>query len=260
MLILDYLRATPTTFVLCTFVLGLIIGSFLNVVIYRLPRMLERDWRKQCRALLELAEPDNEPEPYNLVVPRSRCPQCGHRITAWENIPLLTGVLSALVAWRFGFGWLAAGGLLLTWSLIAVSFIDFDKQLIPDAITLPLLWVGLGASYFGLFTSLGNSVLGAMLGYVTLWSVYHVFRLLTGKEGMGYGDFKLLATLGAWLGWQLLPVIILLASALGAIVGISLILWRGHDRNIPIPFGPYLAGAGLVAMLWGTQLVRWYLA
>lgn len=264
--------------------LGLVVGSFLNVVIHRLPIMMERAWREQCRELLEQTEGESE-GPFNLVVPRSRCPSCGHLIGALENIPLLsfllqrgrcrhcgaaigarypfieafTALLTAAVVWHFGPTWEAAGAMLLTWALVALAFIDLDHHLLPDDITLPFLWLGLILALFGLFTDLQSAVLGAITGYLALWSIYHLFRLFTGKEGMGYGDFKLLAMLGAWMGWQQLPMVILFSSLVGAVVGISLILLRGHDRNIPIPFGPYLAAAGWLALLWGNDMANWYL-
>jgi len=265
--------------------LGLVIGSFLNVVIHRLPLMMERDWKSQCREMLELPEGKEPAQPVNLITPRSRCPGCGHPIGAAENIPLLsflwqrgrckhcgtrisfrypvvealTALLTIIVVWHFGLGWQALTGAVLTWGLIALAFIDLDHHLLPDDITLPFLWLGLVLGLFGVFADLPSAVIGAAAGYLALWSVYHLFRLFTGKEGMGYGDFKLLALLGAWMGWQQLPAIILLSSLVGAIVGLSLIALRGHDRNIPIPFGPYLAAAGWLALLWGDDLTRWYL-
>lgn len=264
-------------------VLGLVVGSFLNVVIYRLPLMMERAWRRDCD---ELAGKTLLPEErFNLSAPRSRCPHCGHTVTARDNIPvisylllrgrcracgahislryplveILTAILTVVTALHFGFGWPALFAIVLTWSLIALSFIDFDKQLLPDSITLPFLWLGLLLSLFGIYTDSQASIIGAAAGYLSLWSIYHLFRLLTGKEGMGYGDFKLFALFGAWLGWQSLPLIILLSSAVGAVIGISLIMFRGRDRSIPIPFGPYLAIAGWIALLWGEQLTAWYL-
>lgn len=264
--------------------LGLCIGSFLNVVIHRLPRMMERDWQMQCADLRnEAFEPG---ETLNLAIPRSRCPACGHAIGALENIPVLsylflrgrcagcqapisplyplveafTGLLSAYLAWHFGPTWQVLGALCLAWALIALTFIDFDTQLLPDSITLPLIWLGLLFNLFGAFTDLGSAVIGAMAGYLSLWSVYWLFKLATGKEGMGYGDFKLLAALGAWLGWEMLPAIILLSSLVGAVVGITLIVLARHGRNVPIPFGPYLAAAGIIALLWGRQLTQAYLA
>ena len=246
--------------------------------------MMEREWQTQCADLrgetLSTAE-----APLNLASPRSRCPSCGHEIRPLENIPvvsylflkgkcadcgtaislrypaieLITGVLSACIAWHFGPSVQTAGALLLLWSLIALAAIDFDTQLLPDSITLPLLWLGLLFNLFGTFTTLPAAVIGAMAGYLSLWSIFWLFKLATGKEGMGYGDFKLLAALGAWLGWSMLPTIILLSSLVGAIVGISLIVVTRRGRNIPIPFGPYLAAAGLIALLWGTQITQTYL-
>lgn len=277
----------PLLFLGTAFLLGLIVGSFLNVVIHRLPIMLERAWRRECREYLELADgtaADNAPA-YNLITPRSQCPECGHRITALENIPLLsylrlggecarcktpiplryplvealTGALSLIVAWRFGYSCEAAGALILTWTLIALAVIDLRTQLLPDAITLPLIWLGLLFNMTGLFTDLPSALLGAVFGYLSLWLVYHFFKRLTGKEGMGRGDFKLLALLGAWMGWQMLPLIILLSSVAGALIGIALILIKGRDRNIPIPFGPYLAIAGWIALLWGDGIIAAYL-
>jgi leader peptidase (prepilin peptidase)/N-methyltransferase len=264
-------------------VLGLLVGSFLNVVIHRLPRMLERGWHAQCAELRGEA-PSPEP-PYNLVVPRSACPQCGHRIGAHENIPvvswlvlrgrcsacnapisaryplveLLAAALGALAIWRLGPTWqgLAACGLL--WTLVALTFIDLDTQLLPDDVTLPLLWSGLVVNLFGLFVPLGEAVVGAIAGYVSLWLVYWAFKLIRGKEGMGYGDFKLLAALGAWLGWKMLPAIVLVSSAVGAIIGIGLIVFQGRDRATPLPFGPYLAIAGGIALFAGPSLVKLYL-
>lgn len=264
--------------------LGLCVGSFLNVVIHRLPKMMEREWHTQCAELR--GESVEEHPPFNLSTPRSRCPSCGRPISALENIPvlsylllqgrcagcgdkispryplieILTAALSAFVAGHFGFGWSALGALIMVWSLIALAAIDFDTQLLPDSITLPLLWIGLAFNLSGIMTGLTSGVIGAMVGYLSLWSVFWLFKLATGKEGMGYGDFKLLAALGAWLGWQMLPLIILLSSIVGAIVGISLIIFARHGRNNPIPFGPYLAVAGIIALFWGPQLTRTYLA
>jgi len=289
---LQILAESPVFFLVIVVAVALLVGSFLNVVIYRLPIMMEREWRAQCEELA--AHPAGElPEGrFNLSFPRSRCSSCGHMITALQNIPLLsylylrgkcancdapisrrypaieslTAILSAIVAWHFGFGWECLPALLLTWSLIAISVIDIDHQLIPDAISLPLLWIGLGLSLMHplagaeiLFIDPKTSIVGALAGYLSLWSIYHLFRLLTGKEGMGYGDFKLLAALGAWLGWQLLPLIILLSAVVGAAVGITMIVVSRHDRNVPIPFGPYLAAAGWIAMLYGPQIVDTYL-
>lgn len=279
-----YLAMHPWAFTVAAAVLGLLVGSFLNVVIYRLPLMMERNWRAQCRELLD-APAEEDAKPFNLIGPRSRCPHCGHAITAMENIPVLsylwlrgrcagcgkpisprypmvelvTALLSGITAWHFGFGWTAGAALALTWALIALTVIDFDHQLLPDDITLPFLWIGLLLSLFGLFTNSTASIIGAAAGYLSLWTIYILFKWTTGKEGMGYGDFKLLAMLGAWMGWQALPVVLLLSSVVGAVVGITLILFRGRDRNIPIPFGPYLAAAGWLNLLWGHDVVQHYL-
>lgn len=287
----------PAAWIGFIFIVGLLVGSFLNVVIHRLPIMLDREWKAQAREILsdeqptgEAAQPATQAK-YNLIVPRSACPKCSAPIKAWQNIPvvswlllrgrcancaapisirypvveLLTGILSALVAWKFGVHWYTAAALFFTWMLIAMSGIDFDTTLLPDNLTLLLLWAGLLLSLVGTDSSLElpvdpkSSILGAAAGYLSLWSVYHVFKLLTGKEGMGYGDFKLFAALGAWLGWQSLPLIILLSAFTGAIVGITLIVALGRDRNIPIPFGPYLAAAGWIALMWGNDLIGSYL-
>ena len=261
---------------------GLCVGSFLNVVIHRLPKMLERGWQVQCA---ELKGEDAPEQPaYNLAVPRSQCPACGHRITAVENIPVLSWLalkgkcsacgapiaarypvvelLGALVALyavhRFGptFKGVAACGFL--WTLIALTCIDFDTQLLPDDLTLPLLWAGLLVNVSGVFVPLTTAVIGAAAGYLSLWSIYWLFKLIRGKEGMGFGDFKLLAALGAWLGWQMLPVIVLLSSVVGTVIGISLIVFKGRDHNIPLAFGPYLAIAGAIALFWGPSLVKLY--
>ncbi|MBK7326764.1 MAG: prepilin peptidase [Propionivibrio sp.] len=272
-----------TVFALFSGVIGLMVGSFLNVVVHRLPKIMDNDWRNQCAELHGVALPDCEH--LTLARPRSRCPQCGHSITALENIPVfswlalrgkcsachtpisprypiveaLSGLLSAFAAVHFGFGWSAAGAMILIWCLIALTFIDVDTQLLPDSITLPLLWLGLLFNLFGTFTDLPSAVTGAMGGYLSLWIVYWGFKLATGKEGMGYGDFKLLAALGAWMGWQMLPLTILLSSLVGAVVGIGLILLAKRGRQVPIPFGPYLAAAGLLAFFWGKELTQSYL-
>ncbi len=264
-------------------VFGLLIGSFLNVVIARLPVMLERGWNAEARAILE-QEPPADDTPFDLLRPRSRCPHCERPIRAHENIPvlsflwlrgrcpgcgtaiswqyplveILTAALFALTIWHFGADTTALLALIFTGILIAAAGIDARTTLLPDQLTLPLLWLGLLVNIPGTFTDLQSAVIGAAAGYLVLWLIYHGFRLATGKEGMGYGDFKLLAALGAWLGWQALPVILLLASLVGAIVGILLILLRGRDRNIPIPFGPYLAAAGWLALIWGDTLVALY--
>ena len=265
------------------FALGAAVGSFLNVVIHRLPKMMEAEWQAQAAEVR--GETALDSPRFNLVVPRSRCPDCGHGITALENIPLvswvflrgrcsacqkpisarypaielLTGLASTLVAWRFGPTFACTGALLLTWSLIALAFIDFDTTLLPDSITLPLVWAGLGFNLAGAFVPLSAAVLGAMAGYLLLWGVYWLFKLATGKEGMGYGDFKLLAALGAFLGWQMLPLIVLLSSVVGAIIGVALIILARRGREVPMPFGPYLACAGFIALLWGHELTRMYL-
>jgi leader peptidase (prepilin peptidase) / N-methyltransferase len=263
--------------------LGLVAGSFLNVVIHRLPKMMERQWRDEC-AELGGAEPAAA-EPYNLVVPRSACPQCGHGITALENIPIASyialggrcsackktislrypivegfvAVLSGYVAWRFGFSTAMFGALLFVWAMVALAFIDLDTFYLPDSITLPLLWAGLLFNTGAVFIDLRSAVIGAAAGYIALWSVYWIFKLATGKEGMGYGDFKLLAAIGAWLGWKMLPLVILLSSVVGAVIGIGLVVFARHGRNVPIPFGPYLAAAGVIALFWGEPLTRQYL-
>ena len=283
MALLTLLQNSPTLFISIVIILGLLIGSFLNVVIYRLPVMMEREWREQCDELN--GKESTSREQFSLNKPRSRCPQCNHAISAWENIPILsylflagkckqcktgislrypiieifTGFLSGIVAWKFGFDWACLGGLLLTWSLIALTFIDVDHQLLPDSITLPLLWLGITFNLFSIYTDLHSSVVGALIGYLSLWTVFQAFKLVTGKEGMGYGDFKLLAALGAWLGWALLPSIILLSSLVGAVIGISLIVLRQHQREVPIPFGPYLAGAGWLALVWGNDINNTYI-
>ena len=296
MSVIELLASSPAVFVGACLVLGLAVGSFLNVVIYRLPVMLDRSWREQCRELSGEAAsatlPAAAPERFNLAVPRSACPACQAPISALQNIPLiswlvlrgrcahcgqpisvryplveaLSGVLCAAVAWKFGFGWPALAALVLTWFLIALTFIDVDHQLLPDGLTLPLLWLGLLVSQWGpqpgataLPVDVRSSLIGAMAGYVSLWSVYHLFRLLTGKEGMGYGDFKLFAALGAWLGWQMLLPIILVAAAVGAVVGIALLSLRGQSRATPIAFGPFLAAAGWLMLMFGQQLVAGYL-
>jgi leader peptidase (prepilin peptidase)/N-methyltransferase len=281
---LQFLQQHQWAFVLLVVLIGLVVGSFLNVVILRMPKMLEQQWHRDCMELQGESVTVDE-KPFNLNHPPSHCPGCGHRIKPWENIPILswillngrcsncakpisprypivealTAVVSIIVALHFGITWEALAALLLSWSLIALSLIDFDVQLLPDSITLPFLWLGMLLSLFGLFTDAHSAIIGAILGYLSLWSVYQVFKRLTGKEGMGYGDFKLLAMLGAWLGWQYLPQIIMLSALVGAIVGLSLILLRGHDKNIPIPFGPYLAAAGWISLIWGDAINQAYL-
>ncbi len=280
------LSAQPWAFPALMGVLGLLTGSFLNVVIHRLPIIMTRQWQAECAALAnpEMAAPVLA-ERYNLVVPRSRCPHCEHLIAAHDNIPVLSylllggrcrhcrasislryplielasGGLAWLAAWHFGAGWQGFCAGLLTWALLALAMIDAETQLLPDGITQPFLWLGLLLNSAGIFTDLRNALAGAVCGYLLLWSVYWAFKLTTGKEGMGYGDFKLLAMLGAWLGWQSLPVILLAASLVGAVVGISLIAFAGHQRNQPLPFGPYLAGAGFIALIWGDPIMGFWL-
>jgi leader peptidase (prepilin peptidase)/N-methyltransferase len=278
------LVAEPILFMGLVFLFSLLVGSFLNVVVHRLPRMMEAEWQAQCAELRGEAVVD-APR-YNLWAPRSACPACGHQITPLENIPLLswlwlrgrcsgcsapisarypvvellTALLSVAAAWKWGVTLQTGAALLLIWTLVALSFIDLDTTLLPDSLTLPLLWLGLLVNLNGHFASLSDAVIGAIAGYLVLWSVYWLFKLATGKEGMGYGDFKLLAALGAWLGWQMLPVTLLLSSAVGAVVGIAMIVLVKHDRRVPIPFGPYLAGGGLVALFFGSDLTQAYLA
>ncbi len=275
-----------TLFAGAVLLLSLIIGSFLNVVILRLPMMMEHAWRRECQEMLEsdVTFSNRSGEPVSLMHPPSTCPKCGHLIRAWENVPVisylvlrgrcaqcrepisarypvvesLTAVLSVVVAVRFGATPVTVAMLILTWSLVALAIIDIDHQLLPDSITLPLLWLGLIINSGGLIVPLEQSVWGAILGYLSLWSVYWGFKLLTGKDGMGYGDFKLLAAAGAWLGWKALPVIIILSSFAGAVIGLCLILIMGRDRNVPIPFGPYLAIAAWMTAMWGEELVDTY--
>ena len=285
MTLLDYMASHVLAFVLVAGLLGLIVGSFLNVVIHRLPRMMERDWLQQAREMLHPDTPQPEQPVYNLILPHSHCPHCQAEIKPWQNLPLisyallrgrcgacrerissryplvelLTAVLSGVVAWQFGFGWTAGAMLLLTWALIALSLIDADTQLLPDAIVLPMLWLGLIINSTGLFTDIHSALWGAVFGYLSLWSVYWLFKLVTGKEGMGFGDFKLLAMLGAWGGWQVLPLTILLSSLVGAILGIIILKSRGDSNATPLPFGPYLAIAGWVAIIWGEWITGTYL-
>lgn len=291
----NLLQTSPFAFVATAVIVGLLVGSFLNVVIYRLPRMMQRDWNEQAAMLLEdasfadcaekLRRTNDVSGRFNLVVPRSACPKCGHRIHALQNIPVISflvlrgkcascgnpisarypvieatsGIIAGYIAWHFGFGLAAVAAIVFAWSLIALTVIDIDTQLLPDSITLPLLWLGLLLNIGGTFAPLSTAVVGAAAGYLSLWSVYWLFKLATGKEGMGFGDFKLLAAIGAWLGWKFLPLVILLSSLVGAIVGISLIVIQKRGRNVPIPFGPYLAAAGLIAILWGSELNNFYL-
>ncbi|MGH8318081.1 MAG: prepilin peptidase [Steroidobacteraceae bacterium] len=299
MSMITLLGSSPALFVGVSFVLGLIVGSFLNVVIHRVPIMMERQWREQCAELAQSGHDatlpaafDTNKDRYNLIVPRSACPACKAPITALQNIPVLsylflrgrcarcgvhislryplvealTGILSAAVAWKLGFAWPTAAGLVLSWFLVALAFIDIDHKLLPDSLTLPLLWLGLFLSLFApapdgapFPVDMRSSIIGAIAGYVCLWSVYHLFRLLTAKEGMGYGDFKLLAAIGAWLGWQMLLPTVLIAAAVGAVVGIALLAARGQSRATPIAFGPFLAAAGWLMLLFGRELVTGYL-
>ena len=290
---LELFRESAPLFIAVVFAFCLIIGSFLNVVIYRLPIMMEREWREQCEEMAKSPTVTEVPEErFDLVVPRSRCPSCGQLIKAWQNIPvvsylilggkcakcgesisarypvveMMTAILAALCAWRFGAGPEAIMAIVLTLALVPVAMIDADTQLIPDSIVLPLMWIGLAMSLYHpiagaetLFISPRDAIVGAMAGYLSLWSIYWLFKLVTGKEGMGYGDFKLLAALGAWLGWQHLHIIILMSAVVGAIVGISMMAFRRHERSVPIPFGPYLAAAGWITMMWGSDIWNLYL-
>ncbi len=276
------IESTPLLFA-GVFVFGLILGSFLNVVILRVPPLLEYDWRCQCQQLLDL-KADEEEKPPGIVFSRSRCTKCGHSIRASENIPLLsyimlggkcssckarispryplielgTAVLFTLTIWHFGLNLQGLTALLLTAFLIALAGIDTDHQLLPDNMTLPLMWAGILLSFWSVHTNLASSVIGAIAGYLVLWSIYHLFRLLTGKEGMGYGDFKLLAALGAWMGWQVLPLIILLSSVVGAVVGLTLMGTGKLKRDKPMPFGPFIAAAGWIALIWGEWIMNFY--
>lgn len=279
-----FLLTNPVFFYVMAAVFGLLVGSFLNVVIYRLPVMMEREWRTECQQFLGINSGSDAAPPFNLVVPRSRCPKCNHAISAIENIPVIsylflrgkcracrtpisprypaiettTALITLLMAMHFGVTVQTILAALFAWSLITLTMIDYDHQLLPDSITLPVMWMGIISNTFGLFTNLHSSLYGAVAGYMILWTVYIVFKMVTGKEGMGHGDFKLLAMLGAWMGWQLLPLIIVFSSLIGSIVGIGLIIFRGHNRAQPIPFGPYLAVAGLIAFLYGNELTRMY--
>jgi leader peptidase (prepilin peptidase)/N-methyltransferase len=287
MLLIDNLQISPGAFIALAALVGLVVGSFLNVVILRTPQMLQRQWRRDCQEMLGTLTETVATPAFNLVVPGSHCPQCNHALRAWENIPVLSylwlrgrcsscrarispryplvevlsAVLSAVVAWRYGFSGGALAVVVLTWALITLTFIDIDHQILPDSITLPFLWLGLLLNSLGFlhYTDLASAVVGAVAGYLVLWSVYQLFRIVTGKEGMGYGDFKLLALFGAWFGWQILPLIVLLSSLVGAVLGIASILIQGRDRSLPIPFGPFLAIAGWIAGLWGHEINRLYL-
>ncbi len=292
-MLIEFLKQDLIFFISTIFILGLLVGSFLNVVIYRLPVIFKREWRKDCCTYLEenynakiQLDSSNEPaEPFNLVKPDSTCPNCGHQIRSWENIPvisyvllkakcsncktpisfrypfieLLSATLAALCAWQFGFTVAGGSAILLSWALISLAMIDYDTQYLPDQIVLPFLWLGLILNLNNTFTDIESAIIGAVAGYLSLWSVFQIFKLITKKEGMGFGDFKLLALLGAWMGWQYLPLIIILSSLVGSIIGISLILFKKHQREIPIPFGPYLAIAGWIALLWGNEINQSYL-
>ena len=287
---MDLLILWPLALFIVVGLLGLLVGSFLNVVAHRLPIMMELDWRRQCETLSD--EPSRVPDiassaRYDLWRPRSGCPHCNHPIAAWQNIPVISylilggkcascgarislryplvelaaALLGLVVAWRFGASQETVAALGFTWALLVLAVIDIDRQLLPDSITLPLLWAGLIISLLGvqgLFVDTTSSIIGAAAGYLSLWLVFHLFKLITGKEGMGYGDFKLLGAIGAWVGWQVLPLVILLSALVGSVVGVSLILFRGHQRQTPIPFGPYLAAAGWIALLWGESILGWY--
>ena len=285
--IISVFESTPWLFYLAVLLFGLSVGSFLNVVAYRLPLMMERDWKLECHQFLELDKPELEPrlESMNLATPASACPNCGHKLHFWENIPVLgyiflrgkcsscatkisiqypliefiTGLASITVAYQFGVSLQTLFALIFTWVLIALTLIDLKKQLLPDSMTLPLLWLGILLSFFELYTDLSSSVIGAMAGYLILWSVYHLFKLLTKKEGMGYGDFKLLAAMCAWTGYTYLPQMILVSSVVGSIAGISMLLIGKAKQQQPIPFGPYLAVAGWIALLWGEAINNAYL-
>lgn len=277
MALFDLLATSPLAFSAVLGVFGLLVGSFLNVVIHRLPIMLDREWRRDCTALLTPEAVLPTEERYNLATPRSCCPRCGGPIRAIDNVPILSwlalrgrcrhcavpisaryplieavaGAMGALVAWRYGYGLAAPLAAVMAWGLLALAMIDYDTMLLPDSLTLPLLWLGLAANLFGVFVPLETAVIGAMAGYLALWLVYWSFKLATGKDGMGFGDFKLLAAIGAWLGWPVLPSVILGAAGVGAILGLALIALRGHERSKPIPFGPYLAAAGFLCLVWG---------
>ena len=286
MVVLIYLQSNPVAFIATMGLTGLIVGSFINVVIHRLPKIMQREWREQCRELMYPDEKtDQKVAVYNLITPRSKCPKCDHLIRAYDNIPVISylflrgkcrfckttipskyplveifsSISAAFIAWHFSYGYQALFATILTWGLICLAVIDLEELLLPDNITLPFLWIGLSCNFFYLFTDIRSSLIGAIAGYGILWSVYMLFKLVTGKEAMGYGDFKLLAMLGAWLGWQSLAFIIICSSLLGTAVGISLILFAHRKRGIPIPFGPYLAISGWIALIWGKDITTAYL-
>ena len=284
MLIIDFWQSNPLVFALTVVVLGLLVGSFLNVLVYRLPKMMMRDWRSQAREVLEMPA-EEQADTFNLLLPNSSCPHCGHEIRPWENIPLLSwlflrgrcsscqgpiskryplvelagGVLAGVIAWQYGVSWDTLAMLVLTWGLLAMSLIDADHQILPDVLVLPLLWLGLILNSFGMFVSLTDAFWGAVIGYMSLWSIFWLFKAVTGKDGMGYGDFKLLALLGAWGGWQILPLTILLSSLVGAVLGVIILRVQRNSLSKPIPFGPYLALTGWIALIWGDQITSGYL-
>lgn len=280
------LDGSPTLFLTVVGILGLLVGSFLNVVTHRLPIIMQRNWSHECHAHLELELPENNgTEKFNLITPASRCPKCGKRVSALENIPVIsylflkgrcsgcgtaislrypaveivTAVLSVAIALHFGFSIQTLAALGFTWAMVPLFLIDYDQQILPDTITLPLLWAGLLLSLFPVFVDSQASIIGAIAGYLSLWIIFHLFKLVTGKEGMGYGDFKLLGAIGAWVGWQALPVVILFSSVVGATIGILLILLKGRDHSQPMPFGPFLAAAGWMTLLWGDDIMNLYL-
>ena len=285
MSVIQLFQTEPVFFVITMALLGMCVGSFLNVVIYRLPKMMQQDWQKQCCELLDIKNENGEEQQVNLIFPGSSCPACQHKITTLENIPvisylclkgrckscnvkispqyplieILTGLTTAYITWHFGFSPQTLFAVLLTWALICLSVIDLEHSLLPDDITLPFMWLGLACNIFGVFTDITSSLIGAMLGYSILWLIFMGFKVITGKEGMGYGDFKLLALLGAWLGWQSLPLIILLSSIAASLIGIIMILFRGRDKSVAFPYGPYLAIAGWITLLWGEELIGTYL-
>lgn len=277
------LQQNNALFIFLCVVFGLAVGSFLNVVIHRLPKMMEREWHNNCLEFQGQEVPDTPA--YTLSTPRSACPQCGHQITASENIPIfswlalggkcsgckspismryplieaLTGALIGLLASQYGYSYITLFGSVFVFALVALTFIDFDTQLLPDDITLPLLWLGLLFNLGNGLTDIKSAVIGAAAGYLILWSIYWLFKLVTGKEGMGYGDFKLLAAIGAWFGWKLLPAVILLSSVLGTIIGVGLIVFAKRGREVPMPFGPFLALGGIAALFYGQQLASYYI-
>ena len=286
MSVIYFLQTQPFFFTLTMAMFGMCIGSFLNVVIYRLPKMMQQDWHEQCCELLDIKNENvAEQQQVNLIFPGSSCPACQHKISALENIPVIsylflkgrckacnvkispqypiieifTGIITAYIAWHFGFNLQALFAMFLTWALICLSMIDLEHSLLPDDIMLPFLWLGLACNIYGIFTDIHSSLIGAILGYSVLWLIFMSFKIVTGKEGMGYGDFKLLALLGAWFGWQYLPLIILLSSITASVIGIAMIIFKGRDKTTAFPFGPYLAIAGWIILIWGKELTGFYL-